>query len=30
MLLRPLDLPPRVEALVSAPVEAFMNRVFLR
>lgn len=30
MLLRPLDLPPRVEALVRAPVEAFMSRVFLR
>ncbi|ARU03737.1 ferritin [Comamonas serinivorans] len=30
MLLRPLDLPPRVEALVRAPIEVFMNRVFLR
>ena len=30
MLLRPLDLPPRLEAVVRVPIQAFMSRVFLR
>ena len=30
MLLRPLELSPRMEAAVRAPVEVFMNRIFLR
>ncbi len=30
MLMRPLDLHPRVEAVVQFPVEQFMQRVFLR
>ena len=30
MLLRPLELSPRMEAAVRAPVEVFMNRFFLR
>lgn len=30
MLMRPLDLPPRVETALQVPIEQFMQRVFLR
>ncbi|MDF1485940.1 ferritin-like domain-containing protein [Ramlibacter sp. H39-3-26] len=30
MLMRPLELPPRVQAVIQYPVEQFMQRMFLR
>ncbi|KAF1048698.1 ferritin-like domain-containing protein [Xylophilus sp.] len=30
MLMRPLDLPPRLESMLRVPVEQFMQRLFLR